>query len=77
MKRCPYCFGKVEEPAKKCPHCFQFIIDPLIDVSYAPFEKKKCILCGKKVFKEARYCRHCHQWLDRIDQDADDLEKMD
>jgi len=77
MKKCPYCFEVVEEPAARCVHCLQFFIDSLIDADYRSLDKKKCIFCGKKILSEAKICRFCRHWLDEVNRTADDIDKID
>jgi len=76
MIKCPYCFEEIEKQANRCPHCAQFLIDPLIETDFKSIERKKCVYCGKKIFKESKICKYCKKWLDRLQQDVDDLEKM-
>ena len=76
MKKCPYCFEELSEPAHRCPHCAQFIIDPLVEVDYRSIDKKKCIFCGKKILAEAKACRYCHKWINEVDNAAGDYDKL-
>ena len=76
MKKCPYCFEELSEPAQRCPHCAQFIIDPLVEVDYRSIDKKKCIFCGKKILAEAKACRYCHKWINEVDNAAGDYDQL-